>query len=150
MHDWTRVTPNEFHTFHNSWVTALYTALNAGLLPPDYYAMADFSLPTVIPDVLTLQRSAAGPAVPAGLATAPPRTRFVAAEDRKLRPRTRRVSVCTSTPRRHTIVAIVEIVSPSNKAKRSELRDFVGKVTGALDAGVHVLVVDPFPPGPHD
>jgi len=113
MHDWTRVDPNEYRSFHGSWVCALYDALNAGLLPAGYYAMVDYSGQT-------------------------------------LRPRTRRVSVCTITPRRHTVVAIVEIVSPSNKAKRSELRDFVGKVTGALDTGVHVLVIDPFPPGPHD
>ncbi|MFO0798205.1 MAG: DUF4058 domain-containing protein [Gemmataceae bacterium] len=150
MHDWTRVTPNEYHTFHGRWTYALCDALNAGLLPAGFYAMADFSLRTVIPDVLTLQRPGDAPAIPAGVATAPPRTRFVAAENLKSRLRTRRVSVCTPTPRRHTVIAIVEIVSPGKKARRSELRDFVGKVTGALDAGVHVLVVDPFPPGPFD
>ena len=41
-------------------------------------------------------------------------------------------------------------MSPPNKVKRSELRDFVGTVTGRSTPAVHVLVVDPFPPGPHD
>src|SRR4051794_37951305 len=38
LHDWTRVEAGIFHDFHNAWVVELRTALNGGLLPPDYYA----------------------------------------------------------------------------------------------------------------
>lgn len=48
------------------------------------------------------------------------------------------------------IVALVEIVSPSNKHNRDEIESFVDKVLAALRQGIHVLVIDPFPPTRHD
>ena len=41
-------------------------------------------------------------------------------------------------------------VSPGNKASRHALRSFVEKAVELLDAGIHLLVVDLFPPGPRD
>jgi hypothetical protein len=38
IHDWTRVDHGTFHDFHQGWVTAIRSALNNGLLPPDYEA----------------------------------------------------------------------------------------------------------------
>jgi hypothetical protein len=55
---------------------------------------------------------------------------------------------------RHTtgdrIVAILEIVSPGNKEKRGALDLFVDKAVGALDEGLHLMVLDLFPPGTFD
>lgn len=48
------------------------------------------------------------------------------------------------------IVAAIEIVSPGNKDSRGALRDFVDKTIQLLTAGIHVLVIDPFPPTPRD
>ncbi len=48
------------------------------------------------------------------------------------------------------VVCIIEIVSPGNKASRSALHAFVEKTCDFLRAGVNVLLVDPFPPGPRD
>ena len=48
------------------------------------------------------------------------------------------------------IVAVIEIVSPGNKDGRAALRDFVEKTIGFLRAGIHVLIVDLFPPTPRD
>src|SRR5438477_9559377 len=48
------------------------------------------------------------------------------------------------------IVALVEIVSPGNKASRHALRTFVKKVGAALWRGYHLLIVDLQPPGPRD
>ena len=50
----------------------------------------------------------------------------------------------------HRLVAMLEIVSPANKDRESSVQDFAAKVTDALDRGVHVLVVDLFPPGRFD
>jgi hypothetical protein len=50
----------------------------------------------------------------------------------------------------HRLVAILEVVSPANKDRVDRVEDFAAKVVAALDAGVHVLVVDLFPPGPRD
>ena len=53
-HDWTRVDAGLFHDFHQSWTIALRNALNAGVLPPDYFALVEQSIRGPIPDVLTL------------------------------------------------------------------------------------------------
>jgi hypothetical protein len=42
------------------------------------------------------------------------------------------------------------IVSPGNKASRSELRAFVEKSSELIRQGIHLLVVDVFPAGPRD
>lgn len=48
------------------------------------------------------------------------------------------------------VVCIIEIVSPGNKASRSAISQFVAKTMEFLRGGVHVLLVDPFPPTPRD
>jgi hypothetical protein len=48
------------------------------------------------------------------------------------------------------VVAIVEIVSPGNKAGRTAFREFVDKAVGFLRQGIHLLVIDLFPPTPRD
>src|SRR5436190_7635872 len=58
IHDWTRVTPGIFHHFHQRWISALADVLNAGLLPPDYYALGEQIAGRLGPDVLTLQTPA--------------------------------------------------------------------------------------------
>jgi hypothetical protein len=50
----------------------------------------------------------------------------------------------------HRVVAMIEIVSPGNKNNRSGLRSFVEKSVEVLRSGVHLLIVDLFPPGPRD
>lgn len=40
IHDWTRVASGTVHDFHSGWILHLKEALNEGILPPDYYAMA--------------------------------------------------------------------------------------------------------------
>jgi hypothetical protein len=48
------------------------------------------------------------------------------------------------------IIAVIEIVSPGNKDSRAALREFVEKAVGLLQQGIHLLVVDLFPPTPRD
>jgi hypothetical protein len=50
----------------------------------------------------------------------------------------------------HRLVALVEIVSPANKDRPESVETFVRKAVSALHAGVHLLLVDLFPAGPHD
>ena len=51
---------------------------------------------------------------------------------------------------RHQVVAMVEIVSPGNKNNQNGLNAFVRKAQDALAAGIHLLLVDLFPPSPRD
>src|SRR5207302_5117461 len=48
------------------------------------------------------------------------------------------------------IVAVIEILSPGNKDSRAALRDFVEKTIDFLRKGIHVLIIDLFPPTPRD
>ena len=48
------------------------------------------------------------------------------------------------------VVAMIEVVSPGNKDRRSAVAGFVAKAVDFLRNDIHVLIVDPLPTGPHD
>lgn len=78
IHDWTRVRANRFHDFHQSWTIEIRNALNAGLLPNGYLALAEQITGGPEPDVVTLSLpTKPGDVSHAGraLADAPPATR---------------------------------------------------------------------------
>jgi hypothetical protein len=156
IHDWTRVTAGTFHAFHLSWISEIQAALNSGILPPDYYAQAEQIAGPMGPDVLTLQtqdgiddESTADHSGNGHVATAPPRTRWIGRSDMDNYVSKRRTVVI-----RHAsgdrIVALIEIVSPGNKASTGALQSFVQKAAEALHRGYHLLIVDLFPPGRRD
>jgi hypothetical protein len=153
IHDWTRVDAGTFHAFHPAWVTHLSETMNGGLLPSGYYAMPEQHVGRSITDVLALHAgAAAGRGAPdeGGLAVAeaPPRVsrRLTASAT----PRTRRRTLTVRHVSGHRIVALVEIVSPANKDRADHVKELAEKVVSALGLGVHVLLVDLFPPGRHD
>lgn len=57
IHDWTRVEAGIFHAFHVAWVPEIQKALNGGLLPEGFYALAEQHAGRTIADVLTLHAS---------------------------------------------------------------------------------------------
>jgi len=156
VHDWTRVEAGIFHSFHVGWIPELQKALNNGLLPEGYYALAEQYAGQSIADVLTLHGSPPSEE-PMSL---PPDTGGTAVAEVPPRARRRQLIEPAALARRrtlairhvsgHRLVAILEIVSPANKDRKEHLDDFAAKVVSALDLGVHVLVVDLFPPGLHD
>src|SRR5437667_6923907 len=153
IHDWTRVDAGLFHAFHHRWISALCDALNTRSLPPDYFALPEQSIRGPIPDVLTLRLSEDG-AEPSGpnpglaVASAPPRTRLVQRTEAKTY--ARKADRITVRHRHGHLVAVVEIVSPGNKASRNELRAFVEKTSDLIRQDIHLLVIDLFPPGKRD
>jgi hypothetical protein len=52
IHDWTRVDAGIFHDFHHEWISMVRRALNNGLLPPEYYALAEQQAAGFGPDPL--------------------------------------------------------------------------------------------------
>ena len=152
VHDWTRVDAGTFHDFHNSWIIHLKEALNEGLLPAGYYAMSEQHGRRVIADIMTLQAPVQLPPLPSdggiAVAEAPPRVRRILSPSAAAR--TMRRTLTIRHVRQHRIVAIVEIVSPANRDRRDHVEEFAGKVEAALESGIHVVMVDLLPPGPHD
>jgi hypothetical protein len=120
IHDWSRVDSGIFHDFHQAWTIEIRNALNAGGLPPGFFAMAD----------------------------APPKARFVtSAEFDRYAGKANRIVI---KHRLGHIVAVLEIVSPGNKSSTNALRSFVRKTEELLRQGINLLVVDLFPPSPRD
>jgi hypothetical protein len=157
LHDWTRVDPNDYHDFHLSWMTGIKSALNDGLLPAGYLALADHTTPPIVPDVITLTESGGRnpPALEVNVgrsavtATAP-KAKFTKTEAGRKRTLVGRRRIAIRHVRGRQLVAVIEIVSPSNKARKPEFADLVGKSVQLLGQGVHVLLIDPFPPTRRD
>lgn len=153
MHDWTQVPDGIYHAFHHEWISEIGRTLNRGLLPRDYYALPEQVAAGFGPDVLTLQeqRAESGGAE-GGVATAPqarPRTRFTAETEGEFY-RRKKSTIVVRHVSGDRIVAMVEIVSPGNKAAASALHAFVSKACELLEHRIHLLIVDPLPPGPRD
>jgi hypothetical protein len=155
VHDWTRVDAGIFHDFHNAWITHLRDALNEGLLPRGYYALAEQHAGRWVPDLLTLHASppdtsalSPPPSGSLAVADAPPRVRktIIASASGRTRRRTLAIRHVSG----HRLIALLEIVSPANKDRRDHDQEFAAKVSAALELGVHVLVVDLFAPASHD
>jgi hypothetical protein len=149
IHDWSRVFDGAFHDFHHVWIGELRNALNGGILPPDYYAMAEQVAGPTVPDVLTLQASglrengSSGESVAGAtaVATAPPRVRLC--ED--IEPETysrRQRSVVVRHVSDDRIIALIEIVSPGNKSSYREFRSFLAKAVDTLQRRHHLLLID--------
>lgn len=160
LHDWTRVTAGTYHAFHNAWITHLQEVLNEGLLPKPYYALGEQRAGDTGPDLLALRETNGHDDAPfassgddgmVAVADAPPRV-HVAQEARAdaafYLAKRRSLVIRHATGDR--IVALIEIVSPANKHNRAAVEDFADKVLSALREGIHVLVIDPFPPSRHD
>lgn len=107
------------------------------------------------PDVLPLRGSTRNvPAEPAGaagvaLAAVPPRVQYRAKAEADLYASKAKAIVIRHTSR-HQIIAVVETVSPGNKSSRQRFTAFVDKAEQLLRSGIHLLVIDLFPPGPRD
>jgi hypothetical protein len=149
MHDWSRVGAGLYHHLHQMWITALGAALNRGILPEGYFALAQPIAEVPIPDVLALQELP-HPAPGGGLAVAdaPPKARHIVRTE--LDAYAAKADRLTIHHELGQVVAVLEIVSPGNKGSRGALRQFVEKATGLIHRGIHLLVIDPFRPGPRD
>jgi len=142
IHDWTRVDAGIFHSFHTTWIGELTIRLNAGLLPPDYFALGEQVAGEVGPDVLTLREPPeTNLDTPEVLTVAETEARFYAGRQRRL------VIRHTSGNR---IVAILEILSAANKKSRHAFGVFLEKALSALEHGIHLLLIDLQPPSPRD
>jgi hypothetical protein len=158
IHDWTRVEAGIFHDFHHAWIEELKRALNRGILPDGYYALAEQFAVGLGPDVLTLQGDRNGEGGPSGgvepgpgggVLLAAPRLQPTAETDMAFY-RRKQSGVAVRHVSGDRVVAMIEVVSPGNKAARAPLRAFVQKVAELLDKQVHLLIVELQPPGKRD
>ena len=151
--DWSQVPSGLFHDFHQSWSIRIKDALNSGRLPAGLAALVEQRAGPREADVLAIEgrrpRSRTNSETGGGLATLTrPVTRIVQRSNREIYSvRANRIVVKHHLKRTTTVI---EIMSPGNKDSRAALRDFVEKTIDFVRAGIHVLVVDLFPPTPRD
>lgn len=157
VHDWERVDAGTFHAFHGAWITHLMEALNEGLLPDSYYALAEQHAGARVADVLTLHTPDSNELAPGnrprgglGLAEAPPRVQHRLVAEASAAYRLARRTLTIRHVSGHRIVALLEIVSPGNKDRAKHVANFVSKIDEALRLECHVLLIDLFRPGPFD
>lgn len=108
MHDWTAVPPSAYRAFRFMWIAALIDRLNAGGLPPSWFARVE--------QVMT----------PAH------RNRVTVSQDIE------------------TVTSVIESSPAAECGARTDSWLLADHLSAFLRAGVHVLVVDPFPPGRYD
>lgn len=127
--------------------------LNRGLLPDGLSALVEQRAGPKEPDVLAIEDASSQWQAEAerslSLATqVQPATRIVRRTTREIYSgRANRIVVKHHLGR---TIAVIEILSPGNKDSRASLRDFVDKTIDFLRAGIHILVVDVFPPTTRD
>ena len=166
IHDWTRVEAGVWHGFHLAWLAEFRRVLNGGLLPDGYYADAEQRAMGYEPDVLALEESShelMGDAPDdqgnednegdddggGGTATATlarPRMSVVAASDSAAWYASRRRTIAVRRANGDRLVAMLELASPGNKDRPAAVDAFAAKAADALRAGVHLAVLDLFPP----
>ncbi len=152
LHDWSRIPAGLFHDFHQTWAIEIKRALNAGILLSGLSALVEKRIGPRESDVLAIESLTRPPSEignDSGVATLePPVTRFAGRTSKQIyATRANRIVVKHRLGR---TVAVIEIVSPGNKDSRAALRDFVEKIIDFLRAGIHVLVIDVFPPTSRD
>jgi hypothetical protein len=150
VHNWTRVPPGIFHHFHHEWISTICRSLNGGLLPDGYYALDEQTAAGFGPDILTLQATTDfGSSGAATAALVRPQTQYNAKSETEYY-RRKKSSVVVRHVSDDRMVAVVEIISPGNKAGRKAFQALIDKACDLLENKVHLLFIDLFPPSGRD
>lgn len=155
MHDWTQVKAGTYHNFHYRWIAAIMDRLNAGLLPTGFFAMAEQFIGGPQTDVVALRSSSRVPSPSpssggVSVTTTRPAAKFVLSMMSESERYARKAHYLAIHHELGNVVAVIEVVSPGNKDRRHSLQTFVSKAVGLLEQQINLLLIDPFPPGPHD
>lgn len=160
MHDWTLVSAGTYHGFHTAWIAEMARALNNGLLPERFYAESEQVAGETGLDVLTLEFDEDSSATQtadeadiggtATLTTTKPDVTVtqIASEAEIYSERRNRLAIRHSSDDR--LVAYVELLSSGNKSSLRALDRFLDKSCSVIEQGIHLLIVDPYPPGSFD
>lgn len=123
VHDWTRVGPGPFHHFHLNWITALAGWLNTGGLYSEHFAL--------------IERVSEESKFEDG---------YGSAESDELFRYSQLANRLTIRSESGKVVAIIEIVSPGTKGSKPAFESFLDNWLTFLSEGIHMVVIDLFPP----
>jgi hypothetical protein len=153
LHDWSPMPAGLFHDFHQAWSIHIRSALNGGILPKGFSALVEQRTGAKEPDIIAVERRSrrqnrdlekAGGLL---IAERPVASITYRTTNEIYARRANRIVI------KHHLgqtVAAIEIVSPGNKDSPASVRDLVNKTIDLLRAGIHVLLIDLFPPTSRD
>jgi hypothetical protein len=146
-----------FIIFTRNWSIELARTLNRGLLPSNLSALVEQRAGVKEPDVLAIEdyaplddreRSSMESRAGSTATMEAPASRIIQRSSEEIyASRANRIVIRHHLGR---IVAVIEIVAPGNKDRRGSIRNFVEKTVEFIESGVHVLVIDLFPPTVRD
>jgi hypothetical protein len=152
LHDWNQVDAGIFHAFHTTWIGEIQARLNHGILPKDYYALAEQHAGGFVADVLALRlppdearsgyqysEATSSGEQPTTVMELPQTTIHETVEIDLVEMRR---TVAIRHVSSHRIVALIEIASPANKDRQECVQAIIDKTLRCLARGVHVLLVD--------
>jgi hypothetical protein len=152
IHDWTRTSEAAYHSFQLDWVAKLSANLNRGLLPKPCYAMTETlelhpkatfcELPE--PDDASVHRN--WDVDLPNAADSPPRTTFRVSDERTQYA----CRIVTIRDEFHQPIAAVLFLTQQDKQTSYRLDQITRFAVGAITRGVHLLIVDLFPPSKRD
>lgn len=131
IHDWSLTPGWLWHQMQLGWSLALSDACNR-LLPSGYYALIEYA--------------AAPPDSP--LSFDIPDAAFEGLDDESFAAAKRR-SVAVRRSKDHRKIALIEVLGPADNHAGSRA-NFATKAKALFDRGIHLLVIDPFPPTKRD
>lgn len=123
IHDWTKVRAGVFHEFHQHWTVRIELALNSGL------TLNGGTLPAGY--YAMVEQACAG--------QLPDTNTYV--------DKCNRVVVFDNADE---VAAVLEVVSPGSKSSRYALEKFVDRAVQFIRNGIHLMVIDIFPPTSRD
>lgn len=138
-HDWTRAYSGLFHNFHQSWTAHLAGLLNTQILPAGYYALLEYKSDIPAQEISGRNWQPQGPPF-----DAEPREE---SHEESYARRANRISIRQGLDE---VVAVIEIVSPGSKHSPDAFRLLVNNASAFLKAGIHLLLIDLFPPSAQD
>jgi hypothetical protein len=143
LHDWTKFDAGVFHDFHQGWAVQISSALNSGLLPDEYYALIQMPLATTEAEIFPLVFGS-------DRLDEQGYPREITAEDERQIYVIKKNIIGIHRSSDESLVAKVELVAPGNKSTEAAYRRLLNRVTNEVDRGIHLLLVDVFPPGVAD
>jgi hypothetical protein len=150
IHDWTRGVDAYYHSFQLGWTSELSARLNRNLLPSSHFALTETielrpsirfqQLPE--PDFTVVDTGH-----PGTCRDDTPSTRFTATDRRR---QYANVGITIRHAEHHQPVAAVLWVTRQYKQTPYRFRSLMQIAIGAITHGVHLLIVDLFPPTDRD
>lgn len=138
IHDWTSVDAGIFHDFDLSWIAEFQRALNSGLLPGGYDALAEQLTGKFGPDVPTLESRSIGRSPPSPNPRAASPWPMLLPGDHAPAGVGRAPVTCRPPSR------------PHEPDRQGPFAAFIHKAEQALLSGIHLLIVDLFLPTRRD